>query len=112
MTMREQSLRIYQTADGKVPFTEWLEGLRDRKARATIRTRLNRVRLGLLGDCKSVGEGVMEFRIHLSPGYRVYFAQEKETVVLLLCGGDKGSQNRDIARAKKYWQDYRRRDDA
>ena len=112
MEVRERILYTYETADGTVPFNEWLEGLRDRKARVIVRTRLNRVRLGLLGDCKSVGEGVQELRISFGAGYRVYFAQEGDTIIILLCGGDKGSQQRDIDRAKQYWEDYRRREDA
>ena len=61
------------------------------------------------GDCHGVGEGVQELRINYGPGYRVYFAQEGVTVVLLLCGGDKSTQTRDIETAKRYWNDYRRR---
>jgi putative addiction module killer protein len=104
-------VREYLTSDNHCPFTEWVEGLRDRKARARIDTRLTRVRLGNLGDYASVGEGVFELRIFYGPGYRVYFGFEGDTVVLLLCGGDKGSQQRDIATAKMYWHDYRSRDD-
>lgn len=71
-----------------------------------IRTRINRMRMGNLGDNKSVGEGVSEMRIAFGPGYRVYFAIDKGTVVVLLCGGDKGTQERDIERAKRYWKEY------
>jgi len=76
---------------------------------ARIRVRLNRVRLGNLGDCKAVGEGVMEFRLDFGPGYRVYFGQAGDILVILLCGGDKRTQSRDIATAKQYWQSYKRR---
>ena len=91
------------------PFREWLHSLRDVQGRSRIRVRLNRVRLGNLGDCKSVGEGVMEFRLDFGPGYRVYFGQAGDTLVILLCGGDKRTQSRDIATAKEYWQSYKRR---
>ena len=80
-------------------FTAWLAGLRDGRARARIQVRLDRARLGNLGDVKPVGEGVSEMRIAYGPGYRVYFVQRGATVVILLCGGDKATQSADIARA-------------
>lgn len=111
MTMDDApyTLDEYVTAEGKNPFREWLHGLRDVRARARIRVRLNRVRLGNFGDAKSVGDGVSELRIPYGPGYRVYFARTGSTVVLLLCGGDKATQKRDVNTAKDYWLDYQRR---
>ena len=91
-----------QTTD---TFADWLGHLRDAKARARILVRLHSVGLGNLGDAKSVGEGVRELRVHVGPGYRIYFAQTGRTVVLLLCGGDKSSQKRDIERAKRMLRD-------
>ena len=91
------------------PFREWLEALRDRDARARIRVRINRIRQGNFGDCKTVGGGVSELRIDYGPGYRVYFGRRGETIVILLCGGDKRTQTRDIASAQMRWQDYLRR---
>ena len=102
-------IREYLTTDGKSLFAVWLRELGDRQVQARIMARLNRVRLGNFGDCKAVGEGVLELRMPFGPGYRVYFAREGEAVVLLLCGGDKDSQQRDIERAKSCWQDYRNR---
>lgn len=99
----------YLTEEGKNPFREWLEGLKDREGRARIRVRINHLRLGNFGDCKSVGNGVHELRISFGPGYRIYFGKQGNTVVLLLYGGDKGSQTRDITLAKIYWDDYHRR---
>ena len=104
-------IREYLTADGHSPFATWLHALRDRRARARIDTRLARVRLGNLGDYAPVGEGVHELRMFSGPGYRVYFGFESNTVVVVLCGGTKASQRRDIATAKAYWNDYRSRDD-
>lgn len=88
-------------------FREWLDNLRDRAAVARINARLRRVNLGNFGDAHSVGDGVYELRMHYGPGYRVYFLREGETVVILLCGGDKDSQRRDIERAKQLAQDWR-----
>lgn len=71
--------------------------------------RLDRISLGNFGDCRSVGEGVQELRIDYGPGYRVYFGQLGSTIVLLLCGGDKSAQAKDINLAHYYWSEYRRR---
>jgi putative addiction module killer protein len=108
---KEREIRIYVRADGTEPYTAWEQGLKDRQARARIRVRLGRLRLGTLGDTKRVGEGVGELRLHAGPGYRVYYGREGNDVFILLCGGDKGSQTRDIERAERYWRDYRSRDD-
>lgn len=107
----ERDVRTYETEEGRVPFNDWLSSLKDLKTRGIIRARINRVRLGLLGDCKSVGEGVYELRIPYGSGYRIYFGQEGNITIILLCGGDKKTQQRDISQAKNYWQDYRRRTD-
>ena len=102
-------LRYYRTSVGKQPFTEWLEDLNDRQARTRIEARLARVAVGNFGDVEPVGEGVMELRIDWGPGYRVYFGRIGQVVVLLLCGGDKRTQQRDIKRAKAYFEDYKAR---
>ena len=80
-------------------FAKWLGGLRDRQARARIQVRLDRLALGLAGDVKPVGSGVNELRIDYGPGYRVYFKRQGDDVVILLAGGDKRTQDRDIQRA-------------
>ena len=80
-------------------FTAWFAGLRDHQARARITVRIRRLSLGNPGDVKPVGGGVSEMRIDYGPGYRVYFARRGDLVVVLLCGGDKHGQSRDIARA-------------
>jgi putative addiction module killer protein len=82
-------------------FAEWLASLRDVQARARIARRVYRLAGGNPGDVKPVGESVSELRIDYGPGYRVYFIQDGKVVIVLLCGGDKSSQRRDIARAKK-----------
>lgn len=102
-------VRRYQAADGKVPLTQWLDGLRDGQVRARIVARLDRLQVGLFGDWKSVGAGVCELRIDHGPGYRVYYGKEGTTLVLLLCGGDKATQAKDIENAHAYWKDYKAR---
>jgi putative addiction module killer protein len=99
-------VQIYVAHNGKAPFEQWIHSLRDKQTRARILTRIDRVRLGNLGDCESVGAGVYELRIHFGPGYRVYFGLYGAEVVLLLCGGDKSSQARDIEMAKSYWREF------
>jgi putative addiction module killer protein len=89
-------LEIRQTA----VFTEWFEGLRDRRARLAVTARLDRLAFGNLGDVRPVGEGVSEMRIHYGPGYRVYFIQRGPAMIMLLCGGDKSTQAKDIKNAK------------
>jgi putative addiction module killer protein len=99
----------YQREDGVEPFTQWLGGLRDKAAEARIRIRLRRVEAGNLGDCEPVGRGVTELKVHVGAGYRVYFGRHGRALVILLCGGDKGSQAADIRRAKDYWAEWKRR---
>ena len=82
-------------------FVDWLDNLRDSRARTRIIARLDRMEMGNFGDVQPVGGGVNELRIHYGPGYRVYFVQRDTVVVVLLCGGDKKTQHADIAKAKK-----------
>lgn len=98
----------YETANGKKPIEEWLWDL-DRTVSARIRMRIKRLTVGNLGDVDPVGEGVSELRLFFGAGYRVYFAQHGEDIVVLLCGGDKSSQSKDIETAKSYWADFKRR---
>jgi len=102
-------VREYLTVADRSPFNEWLQGLRDLKARARIRTRLDRLSLGNKGDYARVGDGVFELRFFFGPGYRVYYGLEDDTKVVLLGGGTKDTQQRDIRIAKVYWKDYKRR---
>lgn len=82
-------------------FDKWFDGLKDTKGRFRIQARIDRAELGNFGDCEPVGEGVSEMRIHFGPGYRVYFAQRGSLIVLLLVGGDKSTQAKDIKAAIK-----------
>jgi putative addiction module killer protein len=97
-----KALKVYQTLDGKEPYTKWLESLKDYTIRARILRRLERLKQGNYGDCKSVGEGVLELRFFFGSGYRVYIGEAADDVVILLCGGDKDSQDKDIEKAKEY----------
>jgi len=109
MEAREQRIRYYHTDDGKRPFADWFASLRDQRAQQRIDARLARVEIGNFGDAKGVGEGVLELRVDYGPGYRVYLGRDGREVVILLCGGDKRRQDKDIERAKEYWADYRTR---
>jgi len=82
-------------------FSKWLSALRDTKAQARILARLESARLGNLGDTKPVGGGIREMRLHLGPGYRLYFSRRRGTLLLLLCGGEKSTQSRDVERARR-----------
>jgi putative addiction module killer protein len=82
-------------------FSDWMANLRDHRARARIAARIDRLAFGNPGDVQSVGEGVSELRIHSGPGYRIYFVRRGETLIVLLCGGDKSTQSKDIKRAKR-----------
>ena len=99
----------YQQEDGREPYTEWFRNLRDAKAKTRIAARLRQIESGNLGDFKPAGEGVTELRIHVGAGYRVYCGQHGDRWVILLCGGDKGSQTADIAKAKALWSEWKRR---
>jgi putative addiction module killer protein len=108
--MLKFKLREYLSENGQNPFNDWLVGLRDIRARARVDTRLNRASLGNLGDYASIGGGVFELRIFYGPGYRVYYSLERNKVILLLLGGTKGTQKRDIQIARAYLEDYRNRE--
>ena len=108
--MREEfQLEVYETDNGRFPYVEWENSL-SVKDRAIITARLDRIRQGNFGDCKSVkgkdAQGLHELRVHYGPGYRIYYGIIGKKIILLLCGGDKGSQVRDISKAKNYWKGY------
>lgn len=101
-------LRYYLAGDGRSPFEEWFSGL-DAAAGAKVSVALARLEQGNLSNAKGVGEGVLEYRIDWGPGYRVYFGRDGEVLVILLTGGTKQRQQRDIETAKELWADYKRR---
>jgi putative addiction module killer protein len=105
----EIQIEFYETSNGKRPFEIWLKGMKEQHTRAQILMRLDRLKLGNFGDCKTLQEGVCELRIHYGPGIRLYYGKIGSKVILLLCGGDKGSQDRDIVKAKEYLKDYQSR---
>ena len=97
---------IYKRQDGDEPFTQWLYGLKDKVVRQRILARLRRLEQGNYGDCEPVGDGVSELRMFFGPGFRVYFGEDAGNIVVLLSGGDKKSQQKDIIQAKVYWEEY------
>lgn len=110
MSPNHFEIEYYVTANGKKPILEFLKSLKDKRAEARVRVKLDYLRLGHFGDCRFIADGVHELRIHFGPGYRIYFAMERNKIVLLLWGGKKATQNQDVAKALDYWNDYRRRD--
>jgi putative addiction module killer protein len=101
-------IEFYEMANGEQPCQNWLDSLSDDRTKARINGRLDRLCAGNFGDYKSVGQGVFELRMPFGPGYRIYFGIIEETVILLLLGGDKSTQVKDIQRAQQFWQDYKR----
>ena len=101
-------LVVYVTEEGKAPFDDWFHKL-DTAAALKVRNALARIETGNLGDVKPVGQGVSERRITFGPGYRVYFGQDGDRLVILLCGGTKKRQSKDIEQAKAFWEDYKNR---
>jgi putative addiction module killer protein len=97
---------VFADEKGDEPFTQWLYGLKDSMGRKRILIRITRLEQGNYGDCEPVGDGVSELRMFFGAGYRVYFGEDADNIVVLLCGGDKGSQKQDIKQAKAYWREY------
>jgi putative addiction module killer protein len=101
-------VRYYIPEDGQDPFGKWFAGL-DSTARAKVATAIARLEQGNLSNVKPVGSGVLEYRINFGPGYRVYFGRDGDVLVILLTGGTKQRQQRDIETATAFWDSYRRR---
>jgi len=107
------TLKIYITKDGGEPFMNWLDAIKDMKARANIYSRLDRAVLGNFGDCKSLtnASGLWEMRVHYGGGYRIYYRVEDKKIILLLAGSSKKEQDKAIKKAEEYYKDYLKRDD-
>jgi putative addiction module killer protein len=104
---KERLLKKLETHDGTILFDEWYDRLKDKRSRAVIASRLLRIKSGNFGDVKPLASGVFEFRIHFGPGYRIYFAEVDDILVVVLCGGDKSTQSQDIKTAIALWERYR-----
>ena len=105
MTEAHYEIVYYELPSGKCPYEKWFDGL-DRKAQDIIDARLERVELGNFGDHRYLDKGVYELKFKIGPAYRIYYGQYKNQIVVLLCGGDKSTQNKDIRKAQEYWQGY------
>lgn len=103
----EREIKKLELQTGLIPFDEWFDSLRDSRMQAAVDARLARVRAGNFGDAKSVGGGVSELRISFGPGLRVYYGLQRKALVILIGGGDKRSQSRDIRRAQELWQQFK-----
>ena len=106
----EIEIELYKTTSGQCPFDDWFKNIQEMHTRAKILTRLDRLKLGNFGDCKSLGDRIAELRIYYGPGIRIYYSKIGRKVILLLCGGDKSSQAKDINKAKKYLKEYQSRE--
>lgn len=102
-----KQLVFYADENGNEPLQLWLDDLRDVRNRRRILSRLTRVQQGNYGDVEPIGEGLSELRFFFGAGYRVYFGEDADNIVVILCGGDKDSQSQDIENAKAYWQEYK-----
>jgi putative addiction module killer protein len=102
-------IRHYLTVDNKDIFINWLEKIKDIKAKVAIARRINRLELGIFGDSKFCRDGIWELRIDVGAGYRVYYVINGKNIILLLCGGNKKTQDKDIKLACEYWGDWQKR---
>jgi putative addiction module killer protein len=101
-----KEIRLYETEYGRVPFAEWMDSIEGQPVYGAVMARLDRLEQGNFGNHHSVGEGVSELVLDIGPGYRVYFGRDGESLVILLVGGSKKSQQSDIETAKRYWRKY------
>ncbi len=108
MEARPKHLKKYITDSGRCPFDEWLAALKDKSTKAIVTNRLLRIMQGNFGLCRGLGGGLQEMKIDFGPGLRVYFAEDGDTIVVLLCGGDKSTQSKDIEKARQFWTDYQK----
>ena len=109
MNVSPRTVHTYRTSDGREPFQEWFNKLKDKKVRSAVLARIDRLRSGNFGDHRRLTGDLYELRIHHGAGYRIYFSDLDGVIVILLCGGAKRTQPRDIQKAKAYWQELRNR---
>jgi putative addiction module killer protein len=105
---RPRNVEVYESADGRYPFEEYLQALKDPIGSAAIDARIGRLRLGSLGNYRDIGDGLIELKLNIGPGYRIYLADNGRNS-LILCAGIKRTQKQNIKTAKDYWEDYQRR---
>jgi len=106
--MSKNKILIFKTKDNKEPLIDWLNSIKDIVVKARIKSRLERIDKGNLEDIKNLKGGLYELRLFFGPGYRIYYGKIKRTIILLLCGGDKNSQEKDIKKARKYFNEYKK----
>ncbi len=106
LTVKVRRAEPYVKKDGKKPYDEWLRKLKDLKAKARVAVRVDRATRGNFGLHRELQSGIFELKEDFGPGYRIYFGVDGDEIIILLVGGDKGSQDRDISKAKEYWTDY------
>lgn len=107
MEATPRNVIIFSDENGYEPYTDWIDNLKDKQHQQRIRARVRRLEQGNFGDHQPVGDNVSELRFFFGPGFRVYYAEDGDTVVILLCGGDKKSQENDIENSKVYWEEYK-----
>lgn len=108
MTVESRQVKLYLTQDDKSPYVKWVSGFKDQTTKARIDVRATDLVQGKLGKCKALGQGVTELILNFGPGYRIYIG-EIGNIIIILCGGDKSTQENDIKKAKEYWEDYKDR---
>ena len=106
MLVHQYEVEIFTTQQGKEPFSEWFQNF-NRDIQARIFLRINRIRNGNFGDYKNLGDEIFELKINFGSGYRIYFGKDGKKLIILLCAGNKKTQNQDIQRAKDYWLEYK-----
>ena len=111
MEAKPRQIKVYQDAQGKKLYVQWLDSLKDGEGKAAVLRRVKNVGKGNFGDCSRYGS-ITELRIDMGPGYRVYLGQKGQTLVILLIGGEKSSQKKDFKIAERYWNDYEARGEA
>jgi putative addiction module killer protein len=101
------TLKSLVLENGSCPIEDWLKDIRDTQTKQRIQSRLDRIERGNMGDCRFIGDGVAELKLDFGPGYRIYYAQSGTTLIVLLIGGDKSTQDKDIALAQRLWKDHK-----